>query len=111
DQPVPSGDVRLPARHGRLRPERSRSALAGRRGGRRADRAELRGGRRALRPAWRRALRILPDRGRRHAALAGRAQPLGREHVRVRQPRRLLAHPPPVRFARRAPHRLRRHHG
>ena len=87
-----------------LRRRHARPAMAGRGPHRRQLRAELRGGRREHHPERRPRVRGLPVRDARRHADPGRPRPLDRIAVRVRQPRRLLAHPAAVRRTQHALH-------
>ena len=88
----------------RLRRRDARPAMAGRGPHRRELRAELRGGRREHHPERRPRVRGLPVRDAGRHADPGRPRPLDRIAVRVRQPRRLLAHPADLRRAQHAFH-------
>src|SRR5258705_5594965 len=101
----------VPPRSHRLRSARPRPEVAGRRPARAPDRHELRGGRRALHPARGQRVRVLPARGGGHLAASRRPQHEARGHLRVSEPRGVLASPPHVRRAQYSHHRLCGGHG
>ncbi|CAA9502955.1 MAG: Uricase (urate oxidase), partial [uncultured Solirubrobacteraceae bacterium] len=99
--------LRGEARLHRLRRSPARPEMAGRRALGGELRHQLRGRLRALRAGRRRLHRERADRVERPEPAQIRPRPRRRRHVRVRQPRRLLAPAPLVPGARAAAHRLR----